>query len=73
MNGLRYTTSTAPSVRMFVATNSQAFGSGQASTPRGITGNEVPPNKWMERTAKSVTPFAYAKAAPLFPAAHPRR
>ena len=29
-----------------------------------------PPNKGMERTAKSVTPFAYAKAAPLSPAAH---
>lgn len=33
----------------------------------------VPPNKGMEPTVKSVTPFAGAKAAPLFPAAHPWR
>ena len=33
----------------------------------------LPPNNGMELTVKSVTPFASAKAAPLFPAAHPRR
>jgi hypothetical protein len=28
--------------------------------------------KGMQLTVKSVTPFAFAKAAPLLPAAHPR-
>ncbi len=32
----------------------------------------VPSNKSMELTIKSVTPFAYAKAAPLLLAAHAR-
>ena len=36
----------------------------------GITVSEPPPNKRMELTVKSVTPFARAKAAPLLPAAH---
>jgi hypothetical protein len=31
------------------------------------------PSKGMERSVKSVTPFACAKVAPLFPAAHSRR
>jgi hypothetical protein len=31
-----------------------------------------PSNKSMELTVKSVTPFARAKRAPLFPAAHAR-
>ena len=37
--------------------------------------NAVPPNKGMELTVKSDTPFAKrrAKGAPLLPAAHPRR
>jgi hypothetical protein len=37
--------------------------------------NGVPPNKGMELTVKSDTPFARrrAKGAPLLPAAHPRR
>jgi hypothetical protein len=37
--------------------------------------NGVPPNKGMELTGKSDTPFAKrrAKGAPLLPAAHPRR
>jgi len=30
----------------------------------------MPPNKHIELTVKSVTSFACAKAAPLFPAAH---
>ena len=33
----------------------------------------LPPNNGMQLTAKSVTPFAYAKAAPLLSAADPRR
>ena len=33
----------------------------------------LPPNKGMQLTIKSVTPFAYAKAAPLLLAADPRR
>ncbi len=33
----------------------------------------LPPNKWMQLTVKSVTPFAFAKRAPLFPAADPQR
>mgnify|MGYP006899816860 CR=1 FL=1 len=43
--------------------------------PHFVTVNAVPPNKWMELTVKSVTPFARgrAKEVPLFPAAHPRR
>jgi len=32
----------------------------------------LPPNKGMEPTVKSVTPFARAKVAPLLSAAHPR-
>jgi hypothetical protein len=32
--------------------------------------NTPPPNKGMELTIKSVTPFACAKAAPLLVAAH---
>ena len=37
--------------------------------------NEAPPNKWMQLTVKSVTPFARrrAKGAPLSPAADPGR
>ena len=31
----------------------------------------LPPNKGMQLTIKSVTPFAYAKAAPLLLAADP--
>jgi hypothetical protein len=33
----------------------------------------LPPNKGMQLTIKSVTPFAFAKAAPLLLAADPRR
>jgi hypothetical protein len=33
---------------------------------------QAPPNKSMELTIKSVTPFARAKAAPLLLAAHAR-
>ena len=33
----------------------------------------LPPNKGMQLTAKSVTPFACAKGAPLLSAADPRR
>jgi hypothetical protein len=33
----------------------------------------LPPNKWMQLTTKSVTPFAGAKAAPLSLAADPGR
>ena len=42
---------------------------------RCIEVSALPPNKGMERTVKSVTPFAKkrAKVAPLFPAAHSRR
>jgi hypothetical protein len=32
----------------------------------------LPPNQGVELTAKSVTPFAGAKAAPLLSAAHPK-
>jgi hypothetical protein len=32
----------------------------------------LPPNQGMQLTVKSVTPFAYAKAAPLSPAADAR-
>jgi len=32
----------------------------------------LPPNKGMEPTVKSVTPFAFAKAAPVLSAAHPQ-
>ena len=43
--------------------------------PRGTFPRRgVPPsNKSMELTIKSVTPFAFAKAAPLLSAADPRR
>ena len=43
--------------------------------PRYVTVSEPPPNKGMELTVKSVTPFARrrAKGAPLSPAAHPGR
>ena len=34
--------------------------------------NAAPSNQGMEPTSKSVTPFACAKAAPLFLAAHAR-
>lgn len=37
-----------------------------------IEGIALPSNKSMELTIKSVTPFAYAKAAPLLLAAHAR-
>ncbi len=47
--------------------------SGNAVVPRCIVVNEAPPNKGMHRTAKSVTLFARAEAAPLFSAADPRR
>lgn len=40
---------------------------------RGIEVNALPPNQGMQLTAKSVTPFAFAKAAPLLSAADPRR
>lgn len=40
---------------------------------RFVAAGALPPNKGMEPTVKSVTPFACAKGAPLFPAAHPRR
>ena len=40
---------------------------------RGITVGVLPPNKGMQLTIKSVTPFAFAKAAPLLLAADPRR
>jgi hypothetical protein len=33
----------------------------------------LPPNKGMQLTNKSVTPFAFAKVAPLLLAADPRR
>jgi len=36
-------------------------------------GIAVPPNKGMELTVEIVMPFAFAKAAPIVPAAHPRR
>jgi hypothetical protein len=42
------------------------------STPF-IESSALPSNKSMELTIKSVTPFAYAKAAPLLLAAHARR
>ena len=32
----------------------------------------APPNKWMQLTIKSVTPFARAKVAPLLLAADPK-
>jgi hypothetical protein len=35
--------------------------------------DSVPPNTTLQRTAKSVTPFACAKAAPLSPAAELER
>ena len=35
--------------------------------------NAAPSNKGMRLTIKSVTPIAYAKAAPLLSAADPRR
>jgi len=38
----------------------------------GIGGIVSPSNKGMELTIKSVTPFAWAKAAPLLLAAHAR-
>lgn len=47
---------------------SSPFGAGPA---HGF--GALPPNKGMQLTAKSVTPFAFAKAAPLLSAADPRR
>jgi hypothetical protein len=44
----------------------------QAIEHQFIELNAVPSNKSMELTIKSVTPFAYAKAAPLLLAAHAR-
>jgi hypothetical protein len=46
------------------------WAAGNVVEPRFVAVDELPPNKGMELTVKSVTPFAYAKAAPLFPAAH---
>ena len=67
---------------MSYPTYSQVGGSGTGGTVwrcgrvvelHSVEVNAVPSNKGMEPTVKSVTPFAYAKAAPLSPAAHPRR
>ena len=54
-------------------TDSGVTAYGTVVEPRFVAVNAAPPNKWMERTVKSVTPFAKrrAKGAPLFPAAHP--
>ena len=43
------------------------------SEPRYIKVSALPSNKGMQLTIKSVTPFAFAKVAPLFLAADPRR
>ena len=48
-------------------------GIGKVIEPRGIEWSASPSNNGMELTIKSVTPFAFAKAAPLLLAAHPRR
>ena len=56
-----------------VVTNSRAATRLTAIEPRFITVNALPPNLGMQVTAKSVTPFAFAKAAPLSSAADPRR
>jgi hypothetical protein len=47
--------------------------SGEVFEPRCIEAIALPPNKGMQLTIKSVTPFAGAKAAPLLLAADPRR
>ena len=49
----------------------KAGGDGKVVEPRFVTVNVAPPNKWMQLTVKSVTPFAKrrAKGAPLLPAA----
>jgi len=39
-------------------------------TGRGVRVVALPSNQKLQLTGKSVTPFAYAKRAPLFPAAH---
>jgi hypothetical protein len=39
---------------------------------RSIEVSALPPNQSMELTIKSVTPFGFAKAAPLSLAAHAR-
>jgi hypothetical protein len=54
--------------------NGKYEGHGKVIEPRFIAASAVPPNRWMELTVKSVTPFAKrrAKGAPLLPAAHPR-
>ena len=49
-----------------------------APTPKagvlvGAVASALPSNKGMEPTVKSVTPFAFAKGAPLLFAADPRR
>jgi len=51
---------------------SQAYGSFQVIELRFIELGAAPSNKSMELTIKSVTPFAYAKGAPLLLAAHAR-
>ena len=60
---------------MAVVHNSEWARNCDVVAPHSIAVNAVPPNKWMELTGKSVTPFARgrAKGAPLLPAAHPRR
>ena len=45
---------------------------GEVIELHGIADNAAPPNKSMELTIKSVTPFACAKTAPLLLAAHAR-
>ena len=45
----------------------------QVRQRRFVNRSALPPNKGMQLTAKSVTPFAFAKAAPLLSAADPRR
>ena len=40
--------------------------------PRFVAVSALPPNQGMQLTIKSVTPFAFAKVAPLLLAADPR-
>jgi hypothetical protein len=50
----------------------QVGGYGHVNELRSIEASAAPSNEGMQLTVKSVTPFAFAKAAPLSPAADAR-
>jgi hypothetical protein len=59
-------------VSKVVEADRQAVQSGKLIELHFVEVSAPPPNKRMELTIKSVTPFAFAKAAPLLLAAHAR-